>query len=234
MACPLDAALLEIEGVLFDTRTMRRSTLQDALREHGLAAQVDPDLVDGLALREAAAATLRHSGEPGAAHDEVLLDLVRASAERLFASRLSASGVALSAGALDFVRESAAMTRLAVVTRARRDDAQALLRLASLDEFISTVVTADDVADVKPSCEGHRRAIERLSRQRAVDERSVIVVEDSAAGIHSAHAASLRCIAVGPLPAHVALEAEAYVESLNGHSVRTLERLSRPGRERVQ
>src|SRR4051812_21199614 len=116
MACPLDAALLEIEGVLFDTRTMRRSTLQDALREHGLAAQVDPDLVDGLALREAAAATLRHSGEPGAAHDEVLLDLVRASAERLFASRLSASGVALSAGALDFVRESAAMTRLAVVT----------------------------------------------------------------------------------------------------------------------
>ncbi|HEX4681812.1 MAG TPA: HAD family phosphatase [Gemmatimonadaceae bacterium] len=234
MACSVDAALLEIEGVLFDTRAIRRSTLQDALREHGLATPVEPDLVDGLAPRDAAAAALRRSAHTDAAHDEVLLDLVRASAERLFASHLSTAGVALCPGALDFVRESAAMTRLTVVTRARRDEAQALLRLASLDEFISTVVTADDVADAKPSAEGHRRAIERLSRQRPVDERSVIVVDDSSAGIRSAHAGGLRCIAVGPLPAHVAVDADAYVESLVGHTVRTLELLSRPGRERVQ
>jgi beta-phosphoglucomutase-like phosphatase (HAD superfamily) len=234
MACSVDAALLEIEGVLFDTRAMRRSTLQDALREHGLATRVDADLVDGLAPRDAAAATLRRSEHRAAAHDEVLLDLVRASSERLFASRLSAAGIALCPGALDFVRESAAMTRLAVVTRARRDEAQTLLRLASLDEFISMVVTADDVADAKPSAEGCRRAMERLSRRRPVDERSVITVEDSVAGIRSAHAAGLRCIAAGPLPAHVALDADAYVESLSGHTVRTLKVLSRPGRERVQ
>ncbi|HXT14472.1 MAG TPA: HAD family phosphatase [Gemmatimonadaceae bacterium] len=227
----VDAALLEIEGVLFDTRRLRRASLQDALLEHGIAMDVDADLADALAPRTAAAALLEAEQVP---FDEVMLDLIAASAERLFAARIGATGAALAPGALDFVREGAAMARLAIVTRARRSEAEALLRLASIEEFIGVVVTADDVVDGKPSPEGHLLALERLNRQRPVASASVIALEDGAGGIAAAHRAGVRCVAIGPSPAHVVMEADAYVESLVGHSVRSLDVLSRPGRERVQ
>jgi HAD superfamily hydrolase (TIGR01509 family) len=227
----VDAVLLELEGVLFDTRALRRSALIDALREHGFAADAGADLVDGLPPRDAAATALRAAK---LAHDEVSVDLVRATAERNFATGLSTGGIALAPGALDFVRESVAQARVAVVTRARRSEAEALLGLARVDDIISIVVTLDDVVDGKPAPEPYRTAIARLARQRRVDERSVLAVEDTSSGIRGARGAGLRCVAVGPLPAHVALEADAYVESLVGQSARTLEFLSRPGRERVQ
>lgn len=227
----VDAALIEIEGVLFDTWSSRRASLREALLEHGFPVEPEPELVDGLTPRAAAAATLRGAG---ASHDDVALDLIALSAERSFLAKISMTGAALKPGALDFVRESVAVARLAVVTRVRRAEADALLRLASLEEFISIVLTADDVQEGKPSGEGHRRAIERFARQRHVSERAIIAIEDSAAGIRAAHHAGLRCVAVGALPAHIAIEADAYVESLSGYSVRSLERLARPGRERVQ
>jgi HAD superfamily hydrolase (TIGR01509 family) len=227
----VDAALIEIEGVLFDTRGLRRTSLRNALLEHGFPIEPDAALADELTPRAAAAATLRAAEVP---HDDVILDLVALSAERVFVAAVSVTGAALMPGALDFVRETAALARLAVVTRARRSEADALLRLASLDEFVSTVITADDALDAKPSPDSYRRALERLARQRPLSERNTIAIEDSVAGIRSARGAGIRCVAVGRLPAHIAMEADAYVESLVGQSVRALERLSRPGRERVQ
>lgn len=207
----VDAVLLEIEGVLFDTGALRRSALAEALREHGFATDA-----------------------PKLEHDDVALDLVRVTAERIFGRRLSAGGIALTPGALDFVRESASQARVAIVTRARRSEAEAMLGMAAIGDLVSIAVTRDDVLDGKPAPEAYRAAIARLSRQRRVDERSILSIEDALPGIRGAHAAGVRCVAVGPLPAHVALEADAYVESIEGHSARTLELLSRPGRERVQ
>jgi hypothetical protein len=44
----------------------------------------------------------------------------------------------------------------------------------------------------------------------------------------------VRCVAVGDVPAHVAIEADAFVATLEGHTLSSLDALSRPGRERVQ
>ena len=227
----VDAVLLELEGVVFDTRELRRKALRDALLEQGLASTLDPDRLDGFAPRAAAQAALEHQGVP---HDEVLIDLIALRAERGFAASLATGGTALCEGALDFVREAAAVVRLAVVTRAKRADAESMLRLASLTEFFAMVVSADDVLEAKPSSETHLLAIERLGRQRPLTVGQVIAVEDGEPGIRAARAAGLRCIAVGSLAAHVAMEADAYVASLVGQTIRTLDQLSMPGQERVQ
>jgi len=227
----VDAVLLELEGVVFDTRELRRKALRDALLEQGLAPTHDPDRLDGFAPRAAAQAALGHQGIP---HDEVLTDLIALRAERAFAASLATGGTALCEGALDFVREAAAVARLAVVTRAKRADAESMLRLASLREFFAMVVSADDVLDTKPSSETHLLAIERLGRQRPLMVGQVIAIEDGEPGIRAARAAGLRCIAVGPLAAHVAMEADAYVALLIGQTIRTLDQLSTPGQERVQ
>lgn len=192
---------------------------------------IDTSRLDGESQRAAVLAAFAAQGAPP---DEVMADLVALAAERTFSSRLGLRGAALREGALDFVREAAGTTRLAVVTRARRADADTLLRLAQLDAFFNVIVTADDVLDAKPGPEGYRIALERLAKMRPVDPRSAIAIEDGGPGIRAARAVGVRCIAVGPLPAHVAIEADAYVPSLESQTVRSLDQLSRPGQERVQ
>ena len=73
-----------------------------------------------------------------------------------------------------------------------------------------------------------------MNRQRPLSPKAVIALEDGTAGIRAARAAGVRCIAVGPIPAHIAIEADAYVTSLAGQTARSLDLLSRPGQERVQ
>jgi beta-phosphoglucomutase-like phosphatase (HAD superfamily) len=227
----VDAALLELEGVLFDTRALRRDSMREALREHGCTADVVPAIVDTLPPASAAAALLERDGVP---LDLVLVDLVATTAERGFTSRLSSTGASLNDGARDFVREAAARVRLAIVARARRRDVDLMLRLASLDEFFTIRVTADDVFDHKPSSAGHTLALERLGRQRAVALRHVVALEDSIGGIRAARRAGVRCLAVGAVPAHEAMEAHGFLPSVAGQTARSLDVLSAPGGERVQ
>jgi beta-phosphoglucomutase-like phosphatase (HAD superfamily) len=150
-------------------------------------------------------------------------------AERAFSSRRATSGAALCPGARQFIENAAGATRLAVVTRARRGDADTMLRLSSLGDAFTTVVTADDLIDAKPSGEGHRLAIERLSKRRTTTARQSIALENGVAGIRAARDATVRCVAIGPLGAHVAMEANAYVPSLEGVTMRALETLIRAG-----
>ncbi len=221
----VDAALLELEGVVFDTRELRRASLQDALREHGLDLTLEPEAVDGFTTRGAALSAL---AAHDSADDHVLVDLIALRAEREFSSRLAMRGADLRDGARDFVREASATTRLAVVTRARRADVEMMLRLSSLADFFTLVIASDDVLDGKPSGDGYRFALDRLNRKRPLPPRAAIAIEDGQPGIRAAHNAGVRCVAVGPMAAYLAIEADAFVPSLAGQTVRALDQLSQP------
>ncbi len=224
----VDVALFELEGVLFDTRELRRDSLHDALQAHG----IDPsDLwtTDALPPRAAAADLFRNSA---LAADDVLLDLIARRAEHGFSFRLATHGAALQAGSGEFIDGAVTHARLAAVTRASRSDANTMLRLSGLENAFTMVVTADDVLDVKPAAAAYHVALERLASQRAVSLESVLALEDGMAGIRAARAAGVRCAAVGAMPVHVAMEADAYVDGLQGQSLRTLDRLSSQRQER--
>ncbi|MEP6493198.1 MAG: HAD family phosphatase [bacterium] len=228
----VDVALFELEGVLFDTRDLRRAALREAMTAHGLDVPLDPEVVDGLTPRAAAQESLARAHT---VWDHVLVDLVTLSAERSFSQRLASSGAEIQSGARALIENAASRGRIAVVTRMRRVDADAMLRLAGLESVFTAMVCSDNVLEPKPSPVGYLSALTRLSggRQRPLGPGSVLALEDSLLGIRAARAAGLRCIAVGPLPAHVALEADALVETLVGQTLRSLDILSRPGGERV-
>jgi HAD superfamily hydrolase (TIGR01509 family) len=204
----VDAALLELEDVVFDTRTMRAECLSEAMNARGLDSLPE--------------------------NDEALRDLIALAAERAFALRLATGGAALHEGAREFIDHAASHARLVSVTRANRDDAATMLRLAGLSDRFAMSICAEDVLDPKPSAEGYRIALERLNRRRPTALQSVIALEADVAGIRAARAAGVRCVAVGPLEAHVAIEADAFIDSLVGHTLQSLDVLSRPGQERVQ
>ena len=219
----VDAALCEMEGVLFDTARLRRDCLARALRAQGLDGAMDPDTVDGLSPRAAVAA---HAANAGFAHDDALIDLVATRAQLLFSTDLATGGAQLTNGAREFVDLAAGSVRIAFVTRALRADAQTLLRLSGLETAPAFMVCADDVFDGKPAPEGYRQALQRLHQTAGVTPSAVLAIEDGAAGIRSARDAGIRCVVTGSTPPHVAVEANACIDSLIGASLRDLDMLS--------
>ncbi|HEY4305761.1 MAG TPA: HAD family hydrolase [Gemmatimonadaceae bacterium] len=227
----VDAVLLELEGVVFDTRELRRLSLRDALVEQGLAPSIDHDAIDGSTPR---AAVERSLAVQALAHDDVLLGILVDRVERAFSGHLAASGAALCEGAQTFVQNAAASARLAIVTSARRSDVDTMLRLASLADYVSVIVAAEDALEQKPSTEGHRLALGRLSKRRPVTMKGTLALEHGLSGIRAARESGITCVAIGPLAAHIAMEADAYVPTLATHTIRSLDHFVRTGEEQVQ
>jgi HAD superfamily hydrolase (TIGR01509 family) len=219
----LDFLLLELEEVLADTGALRAEALERALADSGvrLPAATLRDAQAGRPLREAIELVARHAGAP---LDEVELDLATLRAQRGYEERL-AQGVVLQPGAAALVAHTAGRARLALVTRASRQAADTVLRLAGLDTAFAAVVTADDVVNPKPHPEGYQAALERLARRGAVVRERMLALEDGQAGIRAARGAGLRVVVAGPLAAHLALEADGQLGSLDGVTLAALDEL---------
>jgi beta-phosphoglucomutase-like phosphatase (HAD superfamily) len=208
----VDGVLLDWEGVLADTGPARRDALLRVLADEGVpwtAAAYD-DCCGGLDAQAAAAAALAQADRD----DPTLAALVALRASRLFADRL-AQGFTLAPGAASFVAALEPLTRLAIVTRAGRSETDLALRLSGLDGSFATVVTGEDVLDQPPSPALHAHAVGLLSRRRPVGPSRTIAMAGDTAALRGARAAGLRALAVAA-PAHVALEADAAVDGLDG------------------
>ena len=227
----LRAVLFELEGVLIDSHDLRRHALRQALAADDVrvtTAEFD-ERYAGVPTRTATAHALSAAGRDP---DETAIDLATLRAERAFLGML-ANGFALSDGARDLLDALAPRARLGIVTRATRQEADTLLTAAGLDVVFELVVTADDVPAPKPSPASHLHALSVMSRRRPVEAAHALALEDGWVGITAAAAAGLRCIATGRLAAYQAVQANALVPSLRGHTLDTLERLAAHPREHI-
>ncbi|MDQ6888095.1 MAG: HAD family phosphatase [Gemmatimonadota bacterium] len=222
----IDAVLLELEGVLADTAVPRCRALQASLAAEGLELSAEEfDLrCAGLPVLAAARAAIQLRG---VLLDETALDLIVLRAERSFAT-IASHGLPLMPGARDFIENAAACTRVALVTRGGRRHAESLLSLAGIADAFECVIGAEDTIEPKPSSAPYRHALARMGRRRALRTGESFAMEDGAPGIRAARAAGIPCVAVGMLDAQAALEADAYLPSLRGQSVRGIGALVAP------
>lgn len=212
----VDAILLEFEDILAETRELRSQALGYALANQGIVAS-DAVLEEGrgLPVRASVAAA---SACAGAELDDTALDLLALRAERRFAEA-AGKGLSLVPGAAAFLDTIAARVPLAIVTRASRREVEFVLTLARLEHLASVVVSCDDVRAPQPSSEGHNQALRRLARGHRVAHG--VALESAACGVRAARSAEggLRVIAVGSLPAHEALLADAMIPSIASYTV---------------
>ena len=215
-----EVVLFELEGVLAETGSLRRDALVRSLAEDGVV--ISPEEYDavcaGFPVRQGALTAVAVRSMP---RDDTAIDLITLRAERYFAEG-AGRGLSLVRGAHEFLEDAAGRARLGIVTRASRREVDLLLSMAGLDATFEVVITAEDVTSPKPSPESYERALERLSRKRVPRPASTLALEDGPLGIMSAHAVRLRCIAVGEIPVYHAVHADAYIPSLEGHSVASL------------
>jgi HAD superfamily hydrolase (TIGR01509 family) len=223
----MQLVLLEFEGILAETTPHRVAALRDALLVDGLSLDDDTWTEHCLGLPvEAAVAAARQA--LGATNDPVAAEVARLRAERGFSQRIS-RGLLMQPGGLALVQALRTQARLALVTRASRRDVDFVLTLAGLADTFTCVVTADDKAAGKPSPAPYALALEKLSRTAPVVLSDAIAFEDARPGIRSARAAGVRTVAVGPLPPHHAMEADAYFPTLAGLSFDEMRSLIRGG-----
>lgn len=81
---------------------------------------------------------------------------------------------------------------MGLVTGALAQELDRVFRPRNLYRYFKSIVTGENVTRGKPDPEAYEKGIESLG----MPAQQIVVIEDSPAGIESAHRAGLRCIAV--------------------------------------
>jgi len=123
------------------------------------------------------------------------VDLESAVAERIARYRATVrDGSSIGEPVRAAVRYAAEHVPLAIVSGAARAEIEPVVEAAGLAPFFRATVSADEVVHGKPHPEGYLRALELLGDD--LQPGHVIAFEDTEAGVSSAKAAGMRCIAV--------------------------------------
>ncbi len=210
---PVDALLLEFDGIIADTAASRRQAFDIAFDEWQLnisAARFRETCV-GSPTRDALQLLTTQFRRRV---DAVDLDLMATRVDAGFAAEIS-RGAVLIAGSRSAILQLSNNLRLGVVSHLPREPMQYLLAMAGLSDAFNFVIGEEDAFPPKPDPSPYLAALARLGQHTD----RVVAVESSASGIKSARSAGLQCIACGDIPAHYALDAEAFAPSIAGWTV---------------
>lgn len=222
--------LVEFEGVVADTAAARRSALVESLAVEAIT--VDDRLLDLAAGYSTEEAVRRVRRAAGAIEDETAVELGRLRAERAFAAR-AGKGLRLAPDVRAALERLAAHCRISLVTRASRREVEFILDLAGFEGIFRPIITVEDVTPAKPAREPWLAALARVGQLFPGQQLRALAVEDTAVGLRAARAAGIASVGVGPIPAHEALEGDAWVGSLadlTPERVRALTHVSAGGR----
>ena len=211
---PVRAVIFDFNGTLSNDEPILFEIFRDLFAEYGrpLSAQEYFDELAGLSDPEIVRAWL---GEDHPAVDEA----IERRTERYRA--LVADGSSVPEEVREAVRYAAERVPVAVVSGAARAEIEPVLESAGLTALASVVVAAEDVADGKPDPAGYLRALELLDH--GIEAADVLVFEDTEAGVASAKAAGMRCVAVlGTLAPERLAAAEEVVPKLDVDLMRRL------------
>ncbi len=120
--------------------------------------------------------------------------------ERLISERIrryverTADGSTITEPVRAAVRYAADRVPVAICSGAFRAEIEPVLAGAGIEAEIRFLVTADDVVNGKPAPDGYLRVLDLLEAHD--DPARVVAFEDTEAGVASAKAAGMRCLAV--------------------------------------
>jgi beta-phosphoglucomutase len=201
------AVIFDFNGTLSDDEPILCAIFRELFAEHGkpLSAEEYFDRLAGLSDPEIVRTWL---GRDHPAVEEVI-------AERVSRYRAAVSdGSSIHQEVREAVRYAAARVPVAVVSGAALAEIAPVLTAAGLRDAVTAIVSADDIVEGKPNPEGYLRALELLDDDIQAD--SVVVLEDTEAGVAAAKAAGMRCFAVlGTLEPVRLAEADEVVQAID-------------------
>ncbi|HEY0782769.1 MAG TPA: HAD family phosphatase [Thermoanaerobaculia bacterium] len=234
----LRAILFDFNGVLVDDEPIHLEMFQKVLGEESIALTRDEyyERYVGFDDRACFAAVL--AAASSAVTVPRLMRLIARKAS-YYQARIHERGYPFFPGAVELVGEAAGRgLMLGVVSGALREEVSGALRQAGVEERFKVLLTAEDVAESKPSPEGYRAALAALNSlpplpERLVHPHEVLAIEDTPAGLAAAGEAGLLTLGVAQTyPAAHLKAADAVVESVAGLTFQDLEKLVADGSRR--
>jgi HAD superfamily hydrolase (TIGR01509 family) len=183
-----DSILFDFDGVLADTEPVHCACWAEVLAPAGIALQWEFYRAHciGIDDREMVRMLAAQAVPPLPWED---LWRLYPPKKELFRARMAAAPP-FAAGLAEFLRGLAEHYTLAVVSSSACSEIEPILEAGALRRYFRTVVGGEDVRRHKPASDPYLLAAERLGAA------APLVVEDSAAGIASGHAAGFAVLAV--------------------------------------
>lgn len=185
----LKAILFDHDGTLVDSELAHFEMWKDILAEYDIALSY-AEYVD------------RYAGIPTNANAKTIVDnyslgitpeALIGSKDRLTKDYLSKQALPLMLGALESIEYVYHLgLKIAVVTGAGKEGITATLDKYNLNQYISVVVSGDDVSHSKPAPDCYLLALEKLN----IEASDCIAIEDTYNGSLSATSANITCIGV--------------------------------------
>lgn len=201
------ALVFDFNGTLSHDEPILCEIFMELFAAHGkpLSAQEYFDVLAGLSDPEIVRAWL---GRDHPDVDEVIEERIRRYRAAV------ADGSSVPEELREAVRWAAERVPLAVVSGAARPEIEPVLEAAGIAGCFRAIVPAEDVEHGKPHPDGYLRALELLGDGIAAAE--VVVFEDTEAGVASAKATGMRCLAVlGTLAPERLAHADEIVERID-------------------
>jgi beta-phosphoglucomutase len=226
MTRSLHAIVFDFDGVIANSEPLHLMAFQQVLAEEGLELSAHDYYslylgYDDVGMFEALA---RDRGLP--LDEGGIAALVSRKGERM--ESLLRSGSVLFPGAVEFIRQAAAVVPIAIASGALRHEIDEIIDAAGVADLFTAIVAAGDTPESKPSPAPYQLAFERLRQHTgvALDPRRSVAIEDSRWGLESARGAGLRLVGVTTsYPADELSGAELVVEGLNRLTLLDLEQL---------
>jgi HAD superfamily hydrolase (TIGR01509 family) len=209
----LKAIVFDFDGVLADSEPLHFQAFHTVFAEQGVAL-TEKDYADryvGLSDAECVRKVMLANGKSatGPEVDEWV------GRKTQFMQHLLRSAHVIVPGIPEFLNEAANHYRLAIASGARKEEVYLVLRRAGLLDVFEQIVTSEDVERGKPDPDVYLLALTLLNDAGRLMGSECLAVEDTPHGIHAAHAAGMRCLAVSTtVRAEVLFQADAVTASL--------------------
>ena len=199
------AVVFDMDGLLLDTEVVWQEAEERLFAAHGeVFTREDKLAVIGTDFAWTARYFAERLGKPPDSGPALVEEMVMSM------YGLLQQEVAGRPGALELVARLRGRVPLALASNSPRKLVDAALESARLTEAFDVIVTSDDVARSKPAPDLYLLACERLG----VAPADVLALEDSSAGVASAKAAGLTCIAVPQFAETDVAAADRIIDSL--------------------
>ena len=184
MTTTIKGFFFDLDGTLVNTHEANFRAYKQAVNEI-TGAELDDDLMDRIKLGESSNEFLP-SLLPDSTKEHV--DAINARKKEVYPSHLHASE--LNTYLSTFLQQMSEEYITALVTTAKKDNAEAVLAEHGITDYFSFKVFGHDVSAMKPDPEAYLLALEKSG----LNADEVIAFEDSQKGIDAATAAGIKTI----------------------------------------
>ena len=212
----LRAVIFDFNGVVVDDEPLHLRAFQKTLTEEGISLNAHQYYSDFLGMDDRGCFRAVHKRD-GRSLDSALLQRLIERKSCHYAELID-QGISLFPGVEALIPKLASTLQLAIASGALKPEIETILTKTGLRMFFRVIVSAEDVSEGKPHPQIFQEALSRLNRSSpppTIGTSECIVIEDSKEGIHAAHAAGMKCLAVThSYPSEELTEAEVIVNSL--------------------